>query len=71
MVVNILIFIVGLVIYAGYGLAGLAYIMGASVITYLAGLLIKKHRWVMYISVGLNVLVLLAVKLQPAFGYEI
>ena len=44
MVMNILIFIVGLVIYAGYGISGFAYIAGAVLITYLAGLLIKKHR---------------------------
>ncbi|MBQ4040332.1 MAG: MBOAT family protein [Oscillospiraceae bacterium] len=71
MVINILIFIIGLVIYAGYGIAGLAYMAGAVLITYFAAFLIKKHRWVMYISVGLNVLMLLAVKLQPAFGYEL
>ena len=71
MIINILIFIIGLVIYAGYGIAGLAYMAGAVLVTYFAGLLIKKHRWVMYVSVGLNVLMLLAVKLQPALGYEL
>ena len=71
MVINVLIFLAGLIIYAGYGIYGLCYILGATVVTYLAGLLIKKHRWVMWISVGLNVLMLLAVKLQTVVGFEI
>lgn len=71
MVINILIFLAGLIIYAGYGIPGLCYILGATVVTYLAGLLIKKHRWVMWVSIGLNVLMLLAVKLQTVVGFEI
>lgn len=68
MIVNVLIFLAGLVVYAGYGLSGLAYLLAATVIGYLAGLLIPKHRWVMPLSVVLNAAVLLVVKLQPVTG---
>lgn len=70
MIVNILIFLAGLVIYAGYGIPGLAYILAATALSYLAGRLIPKHRWVMPVSVALNALVLLLVKLQPVTGME-
>lgn len=65
MIINILIFVLGLSIYAGYGLTGLAYLLGATAVSYGAGLLIPKHKWVLWISVALNALALLAVKAQP------
>ncbi len=70
MIVNVLIFIFGLAVYAGYGLPGLAYLLGATALSYGAGLLIPKHRWVMWISIVLNALALLAVKAQPLLGWE-
>ena len=70
MTTNILIFILGLAVYAGYGLPGLAYLLGATVLSYLAGLLIPKRKWVLWISVVLNALALLAVKAQPLLGWE-
>ena len=70
MIVNILIFLAGLVIYAGYGWVGLAYLLGATALSYLAGLLIPKHRWVMWLSVAANAAVLVIVKLQPVTGWE-
>ena len=50
MIWNILIFIVGLSVYAGYGWAGFAYLAAAVLISYGAGLLTKKAKWVMWIS---------------------
>lgn len=70
MIVNVLIFLLGLAVYAGYGLPGLAYLLGATVISYGAGLLIPKHKWVLWVSVALNALALLAVKAQPLLGWE-
>lgn len=70
MILNILILLAGLVVYAGYGVTGLAYILAATVLSYLAGRLIPKHRWVMWVTVGASVLALLAVKLQPLAGWE-
>lgn len=69
MIFNILILFVGLLIYAGYGIGGLSYLLAATVFSFGAGLLIPKHRWVMGVSVALNALMLLAVKLQPVTGW--
>ena len=70
MIVNVLILLAGLVVYAGYGISGLVYLLAATAVSYLAGLLIPKHRWAMWLSIALNALVLLAVKLQPVTGME-
>lgn len=70
MIGNIVIFLISLAVYAGYGLPGLAYLLGATVLSYLVGLLIPKHKWVLWISVALNTLALLAVKAQPLLGWE-
>lgn len=70
MIINILIFLLGLAVYAGYGLPGLAYLLGATALSYGTGLLIPKRKWVLWISVALNALALLAVKAQPLLGWE-
>ena len=69
--INILIFVSGLLIYAGYGLWGLAYLLGATLLSYLTGLLTRCRRWVMWVSIALNTLALLAVKLEPVTGFGI
>lgn len=66
----VFLFLVGLAVYAGYGLSGLVWLLAATTLSYLAGLLIPKHKWVLWISVGINVLALLLVKLQPVTGME-
>ena len=65
---NILIFAAGLLVYGGYGVTGLIYILAVTLLSYLAGLLIPKHRWVMILSVILNAAVLVAFKLAPVTG---
>lgn len=42
MIVNVLIFLIGLLIYAGYGWAGLAYLAAAALLSYGTALLAKK-----------------------------
>lgn len=69
MMVSILLLFPGLLIYAGFGMGGLCYLLLATVLSYGAGLLIPKHKWVLYGAVGINVAVLLAVKLQPVTGW--
>ena len=71
MIWNILIFIVGLAVYAGYGWAGFAYLAAAVLISYGAGLLTKKAKWVMWISVGLNAVMLTLLKLQGPLGISL
>lgn len=68
---NVLIFIAGLLVYAGYGLSGIIYLAAAILISYGAGLLTKRCRWIVWISVGLNALMLTLVKLQPVTGWSV
>lgn len=69
MIGNILIFVIGLAVYGGYGVPGLVYLLTATALSYLAGLLIPKYRWVMWLSIIANALILLAMKLQPVMGF--
>ena len=68
MIMNVLIFIVSLLIYAGYGLPGLAFLAGATALSYAAGRFTPKFPWVMWISVGLNAVMLTMLKLEPYTG---
>lgn len=68
---NIFILIAGLLIYSGYGLTGLIYLISVVLLTYYLALLIPKHPRFMWLSVGANVLLLCAVKLQPLTGMNI
>ena len=63
MIMHVLILLTGLVIYAGYGLTGLGYLLAVTLLSYLAGLWIPKHRWIMWVSVGLQTAALLLLKL--------
>ena len=54
MIINILIFFAGLLVYAGYGIPGLVYLLGATALSYGAGLLIPKRKWIFWVTMGLN-----------------
>ena len=71
MVKNILILLAGLAVYVGYGLEGFVYLAGAVVCSYEAGRLIPKYRWVFWISLLLNGMGLILVKLQPLTGMQL
>ena len=71
MIWNVLIFVVGLVVYAGYGWAGLAYLAAAILVSYGAGLLTKKAKWVMWVAVALNAAMLTLLKLQSHLGLSL
>ena len=71
MIVNVLIFLAGLLVYAGYGLPGLGYLAAAVLISYGAGLLTRRFRWVMWVSVGLNAVMLTLLKLQSVPGMSL
>ena len=71
MIINILIFIIGLAVYAGYGMAGFAYLAAAVLISYGAGLMTKKVPWIAIVSVILNAGMLVLLKLQPVTGMEL
>ena len=63
MMINFLIFIVGLAVYAGYGISVL-YLLAVTLFSYLMGRLIPKHRFIMWISVPLLILPLLFLRAQ-------
>lgn len=69
MIVNVLIFLIGLLVYAGYGLAGFAYLAAATAMSFAAGLLIKRWKGIMWIAVGLNAGMLLLFKVQSLTGW--
>jgi len=68
MIINLLLLIVSLVIYAGYGIPGLIYLICAALISWAAGLLTERWRWAALVSVVLHTVSLLMVKLQPITG---
>lgn len=65
MVMNILIFAAGLLTFLGYGLPGFLYLAGATLISWIAGKLTPRYKWAMWISVGLNAVMLVMIKLEP------
>ena len=69
--INILIFLAGLAVYAGYGLPGLGYLTVATLLSYSVGLLTKRFRWAMWIAVGANAVMLVLLKLRPITGMEL
>ena len=71
MMINILIFLVSLAVYAGYGLPGFIYLAAAIALSYIAGLLTPRFRWVMWITVVLNAIMLTLLKLRPVLGFEL
>lgn len=68
---NIFIFLAGLAIYAGYGLPGLCYLVTATLLSYVIGLLTQRFRWTMWIAVTANALMLVLLKLRPVTGMEL
>ena len=61
MIFLLVIFLAGLVIYAGYGIPGLCYLLAVTAGGYGLGLLIPRCRWLLYVSVAVNTAALLAV----------
>ena len=71
MIVNVLIFIIGLIVYAGYGWVGLAYLAAAVLLSYGTALLCKKARWLTWVWIAVNGAMLLMLKLQPVTGLSL
>ena len=61
--INFLILIVGLAVYAGYGIPVL-YLSAVTLFSYLVGRLIPRHRWLMWVSVTFLTLPLLFLRVQ-------
>lgn len=66
--IEIIFFMAGLAVYAGYGISVL-YLLAATLLSYLAGRLIPKHRQVMWVCTVLQALLLLFYRLQHWLPY--
>lgn len=71
MIINSIVLIAGLLVYAGYGIWGFVYLAAATGISYFLGLLIPRKRWLMWVGIAVNVLMLTLVKLQPVTGMQL
>ncbi len=68
MMINLIILLVGLAVYAGYGVSVL-YLLAVTLLSYLAGRLIPRHRWVMWVSTVLQTLLLFSLRVQRWLPY--
>ena len=71
MTVHLLIFILSLWACFSAGLPGFLWLLAATGLTYCAGLLIPRRKWILYLSVGLHGGLLLFLKLQGLFGLSL
>ena len=71
MILNLLLFISGLLVYADYGIPGFLYLAGAMTVAYALGRLIPKYKWLLWPGVAANGLWLLLLKLQPVTGMSL
>ena len=71
MILNVLILLAGLVIYAGYGCLGLVWLLAATGVSYILGRCIPKCRWLMWVGVVLQAILLVLLKLQPVTGMSL
>lgn len=69
MIINTILLIVGLAVYIGYGISVL-YLLAVTLLSYLAGLLIPKHRWVMWVSTVLQAFLLLLLRVKHLLPYQ-
>ncbi|MBD5523967.1 MAG: MBOAT family protein [Lachnospiraceae bacterium] len=70
MVINLILLFVGLAVYAGYGISVL-YLLTVTLLSYLAGRLIPRHRWVMWVCTVLQALLLLLLRMQHRLQYPL
>lgn len=70
MIITTLTFLAGLVIYAGYGLPGLFYLLLLTAASYFAALLTPRYKIFMWVMVAVNAAFLVTVKLLPLTGLE-
>ena len=68
---NLLILLAGLILYAGYGIWGLVWLLAATLLSYGLGRLIPKWKWAMHLGVAAQGLILVLLKLQPVTGMEL
>ncbi len=65
---NVFILLLSLLIYSSYGLWGLGYLTAAIVLSWGAGILMTKHRWILWPALAALGGILVFYKLQPLTG---
>ena len=68
MIGNVLILLLSLLIYSCYGLWPLTGLLAAVLVSWLTALATPRHKWVMWLSVAANALLLTLLKLEPVTG---
>ena len=71
MIMNVLIFLAGLAVYAGYGLTGLAVLLVCTLLSYGLARITGRCRWAMWLSVGIHVGLLLFLRGQQLVGLSL
>lgn len=71
MIVNVLIFLLGLTVYAGYGWTGLVWLLGLALLTYGCARLQKRLPWLSWVSVAASAAVLVLFKCQHLVGLSL
>lgn len=69
--VNILLFLAGLLVYAGYGIPGLIYLATAILLSYAAGLSARRFPIVTWVCIIANVTMLTLLRLRPITGLNL
>ena len=62
---NLILFLVGLVIYASYGIGGMAFLAFSLLTAYVAARFVKGRKWVMILTVAVNAALLVFFKVLP------
>lgn len=71
MIMNVLIFLMGLAIYAGYGISGLLILLCATLVSYGTALVTKRIPAAMWLGAGANIAMLLLFRGQHLVGLEL
>ncbi len=69
--IEFLILLVGLIIYAGYGLAGLVWLLVAALLIWLTGLVLPRYRWLFWPLIVVSAAPLVLMRLQPVTGLSL
>ncbi|MCD7788070.1 MAG: hypothetical protein LUH59_03975 [Firmicutes bacterium] len=71
MIFQILVLLISLAVYAGYGLSGLCYLVAATLIAWALGLLLRRSKWLLVPGIILASLPLLLIRLEPLTGMSV
>ncbi len=71
MIFQLVLLLVSLILYSGYGIPGLVFLFAAALITYVVGLLLPKFKWLLIPCLVVCGGMLLILRLEPVTGFSI